>query len=366
MAEAEANNAMGDLERAWEAAEEAESVSAESAAEPAPEPEPEPQEKEDGEHAENKTDAEADSATGSAGDGGEPELGSSGKDDDKAGEGVSGKADSEGPNPPISWKASVREHWKDLPKEVKDEITRREQNINTGMQKNSEAAQYGHAFNQVMQPFQHFVQASGMNTLQAVQNVMQTATGLQGGAPQHKVQIVHDLIRQYGVDIGALDQMLTGGQVNEKGEVVPDPNLQVQAQIQEAMAPINQFLQGQQQNLQSQQYEAQQTANTNVDTFAADPKNEFYEDVKLDMADLLDLASKHGRPLTIPQAYTRACAANPDISTVMEGRTAAQTIARKKVAASSVTGSPSGVAAAPEADTLRGALEMAWGDSGRV
>ena len=55
--------------------------------------------------------------------------------------------------------------------------------------------------------------------------------------------------------------------------------------------------------MQLQQH--QDTAPKHVPDFAAG--NEFLADVRLDMADLIDMAAKQGRPLNLQQAYDRAC-----------------------------------------------------------
>ena len=61
-----------------------------------------------------------------------------------------------------------------------------------------------------------------------------------------------------------------------------------------------------------------------------DSQNEFYNDVRSDMADLLDMAANRGRQMSMQDAYNTACAAHPQISKVMAGRQAQQSVQQKK------------------------------------
>ena len=56
---------------------------------------------------------------------------------------------------------------------------------------------------------------------------------------------------------------------------------------------------------QSRQETIVQTAVKEVESFGSD--KDFFEDVREDMADLLDLAAKRGLDLSLEQAYERAC-----------------------------------------------------------
>jgi hypothetical protein len=73
-----------------------------------------------------------------------------------------------------------------------------------------------------------------------------------------------------------------------------------------------------------QQYEQAHTqqsvgaANQTLQAFAADPKNEFFDDVRDMMADLIE----SGRAATLDESYTAACWANPDTRKILLQREA--------------------------------------------
>jgi hypothetical protein len=103
-----------------------------------------------------------------------------------------------------------------------------------------------------------------------------------------------------------------------------------------------------------------------IEMFSKDPKNEFYNDVRSDMADLLDLANNRGQDMTLQQAYDKACAMHPQISQIMASRAARNNAQDKRRAAASISGSPGGPGEAAEPTSTRAALEAAWENAGRT
>lgn len=88
---------------------------------------------------------------------------------------------------------------------------------------------------------------------------------------------------------------------------------------------------------QQQQQKTQQVTQQNIQQFAADPANEFFADVKQDMADMFDLATKRGQKISLQDAYDKAVAINPQISGVLNKRQTAQSLTQKRNASSSVS-----------------------------
>jgi len=106
-----------------------------------------------------------------------------------------------------------------------------------------------------------------------------------------------------------------------------------------------------------------------VKTFGA--QAEFLNDVRHDMADLIDLAHKHGRQLSLQEAYDRACAVHPEVSKVMETRKRQQSIvgnnssiAAKRNAASSISGRMAGSGGVNSDMSTRDMLQAAWDSQG--
>ena len=265
-------------------------------------------------------------------------------------------------NAPQSWGVAEREHWAALDPAVQAQIEKREKEIGHSLTTTGEARKFHEEFNTTIQPFEHFITAEGATPMQAVGNLLQTAATLQGGSPQQKAARIAELIGHYGIDIRTLDSLLAG-------EIPEDPQeAQLGQMLDQRLAPMNHFMQ-QQQMAEQQQYQQQQTAvGSELDTFMA--KHEFTEDVRTEMADLMEMAGRRGQTLTLDQAYERALLLRPDIQEIVQQRIAAgqakqnnQTVAQKQAAAVSVAGGNAAMGGEKPGTDIRSALLAAWGDS---
>jgi hypothetical protein len=260
--------------------------------------------------------------------------------------------------PPAAWRAGAKERWATLPPDVQEEVTRRERESSIAIQQNAESRHQVDAFNQMIAPYRSVMAAEGTNDpIVAVQNLMQTATTLRLGTPMQKADLIARLINVYGVDVQTLDGLLSG-QAN--------PQVQEQDRIerllQERLAPYQQFMQEQQSYRQQQTGQLQSEAARAIDAFMASPEAEFASDpeVAATMADLLDVASRRNRSMSMKEAYTQACNMNPEISKILAQRTAALKapvdINRAKNAASSVVGGPMGGGPATSGSSIRDSI----------
>jgi hypothetical protein len=253
---------------------------------------------------------------------------------EKAGEAAAKTVGIKAPN---SWKPAMREKWSSLPKEIQQEISRRERDINKGMHESGEARRFQNEFERTVQPFQTFIAAENSTPLKAVQNMMQTAATLRVGSPQQKAQTVAHLIKNFGIDVKTLDSMLAGSYQT-------DP---VQRQIQEAVAPVQEIVNRYQAQEAGRHAELNQNVGNELETFAADPANEFFEDVRDTMADIMDMATNRGQKIDLSTAYNRAIMMHDDIADVVtqrklleqaKSKNASTQAARKK--AVSISGAP--------------------------
>jgi hypothetical protein len=265
-------------------------------------------------------------------------------------------ATSEAPKAPASWKPADREEWSKIPPSIQQTITKREQEIQKTMTETAQQRQVANQFNEMVTPYQQIFAAQQITPMQGLNALLQTAATLQTGTPAQKAQMAINIIQDYGVDLQAMDQILQGGAGDQGGnaQVVNSPEYQ---QLQQKVANMEAA-----QNLQAQQ--AQQAMNEEVRAFLA--ANEFAQDVRNDMADFMDLAKKRGQVMTLEEAYNRAIAGRPDIQQIISARKTQQTqeeaLERARKAKKSVPQSNGNHQAPQVPDTLRGAIEEAWGD----
>jgi len=255
--------------------------------------------------------------------------------------------------PPVGWTPTSREHWAGMDAGVKQQIMKREREVEAVLQESSDSRRLSQEFNRTVDPFRSLMAAEGAkDPIHAVGNLLQTAATLKMGSAQQKAERISQLIQHYGVDIETLDGILSG-QPSE-----PSKNDAMQQAINERMAPMEQMFQGFQ-NQQNQQLQQQnQRMNEDINTFGA--KAEFFTDVRMDMADIMDMAAKRGVEITLEQAYEKATQLHPEISKVLATRKQQTDLGIKKnVAGGILNGKLGGEPTALEG-SLRETLESAW------
>lgn len=262
----------------------------------------------------------------------------------------------EGARAPQSWKPAVREKFASLPPEVQEEAIRVDREVRKTMQESAEARQTYQRLREVFAPAEPYLRAQNLDPIGFTQSAVQTAMALAAGTQTTKAQALVQLIKTYGVDIQALDAALTGQVV--PGSAQPQPEAYRDPRVDQLLQTIEQA-----KSQRAQQMEAQARAE-----IAKVEQEEFFEDVRLDMADLLDSYQRRGVALTPTEAYRKATLMHPEISKVLQQREAAQQAAnpsgstqRARAAAASVRGSPPGPSLAGQSDRdLRSELEAAW------
>ena len=266
---------------------------------------------------------------------------------------------------PASWHPETREHWAALPEEVRTEVSRREREVQTTLKETAEARKYAEQIERTIAPYQMFIKAENSNPLQAIDNLMSTAARLRTGSSSDIAQLVSGLVKQFGVGrfgqsfIEQLDSALVGEIPREDAQ-----QQQLQQALQQQLAPIQQFM-SQHQNAQAQ---AQQNIALQAESEVLDfiEKAEFAEDVREDMADLMEMAQRRGRDMSLGDAYRQACAGNERVRSVLVRRQNTQgaqkltgAAQRAKAAAVSVSGAPAMGAPQQNSIDVRSAIEAA-------
>ena len=139
--------------------------------------------------------------------------------------------------------------------------------------------------------------------------------------------------------------------------------------IDQKMAPFNQYIAQQQQAQQQYQYQQQQQAHSTVAQFGQNA--EFLNDVRMDMADLIDMATARGQTMTIEEAYQKACAIHPEVSKIIKQReeqarimgTQNLTQQKQNAASASLTGKQSGDGAPNGEMSLYDTIKAAWDEN---
>lgn len=255
--------------------------------------------------------------------------------------------------PPQSWKPAAREKWATLAPEVQQEVARREAEVGQQLRATAEAQKQWSAFQQATSPYEGVFRAEGGDAVGGALEALKTSVALRVAPPAHKAAIVANIINTFKVPLEDINQYLQGGA--PAGHQQP-PGPSPQQQFRDPR--FDQFL-------AERQAHVQQSTTSEVESFLSTA--EFGEDVRQEMADLLEVAARRGVALSLEDAYARASKVHPGVSEVLSQREAASAATASQAAtqqarraATSVRSRPAGPSSPSAPNTLRSAIEAAW------
>jgi hypothetical protein len=271
----------------------------------------------------------------------------------------------QGDRAPQAWRPETREHWGQLPEPVRAEIQRREVEVQRTLQESSEARKAYDAVMRTIQPYEAFIKAENSNPLQAIDNLMSTAARLRTGTAPELAQLVAGIVNQFGTGRfgNQFIELLDGALAGQTPRVDPQQAALEQA-LNQRLAPVQQMLTQFQQAQLAQQQMVTQKAQSEVGQFLQ--RAEFGEDVREEMADLLETAQRRGQELSLVDAYKKACMLNDRVRSVLQGRAKSRgaqnqtaVAQRARQAAVSVTGAAPAGALRQDPTDVRSAIEAA-------
>lgn len=270
-----------------------------------------------------------------------------------------------GERAPASWRPDIREHWGTLPEPVRAEIQRRETEVARTLQETAEARKTAESVMKTIEPYQAFIRAENSNPLQAIDNLMSTAARLRTGTAPELATMVAGIVNQFGIGRfgNGFIEMLDGALAGQAPKQDPQ-QLAMEQVLNQRLAPMQNMLTQFQQAQQIQQQQAAQAAQSEVSTFL--DRAEFANDVREDMADLIEAAQRRGQNLSLPDAYKKACMMNDTVRSVISQRVKAQgaqqgtqAAQRAKSTAVQVSGAAPRGALKQESTDVRSAIEAA-------
>lgn len=241
---------------------------------------------------------------------------------------------------PASWSPKAREVWAKLPPEVHAEVSRRETEVAGLVQGAAVAKRFAQEFGEVVKPHLATIQAEGGDVMRTVGNLFQTYGALRSAPPEQKAALVANMVKSFGVDVAMLDTALAGHAAAPGGGTQP-----VAATGQYRDPRVDQLFAGLEQAKQQRAASSQAAVLSEIEAFAS--KHEFFEDVRNDVADMMEMAARRGQPLTLEAAYERALKLHPEISGVLAQREAAKKVADAKASAARARAAGSSVRSSP-------------------
>lgn len=194
---------------------------------------------------------------------------------------------------PKSWPKEMHEHWAKTPPQVQQYWQTREKQMLDGLDQYKQAANFGKTFHDVVTPFQEDFQRHGVDAPRAVQFLLEANRRLTTGTPESRQMAYQEL----GRNLGIASPTATATDGTTPNPI--DPRIQT---IEQKLAQIEES----QLAKQREAYQAAQaTIKQEVDAFATDPNNAFFEEVAEDIARFIKAGD------SLQEAYQRAIWANP-------------------------------------------------------
>ncbi len=223
------------------------------------------------------------------------------------------------------------------------------------MQDSAKARELQQTFQQTIAPFEGMMRAEGHEPMRAIADLLQTAAALRTAPMSHRANIIANMVKTFGIPypelVRAIDEP---GGASQQSQNEP---MDVGSIIARAKAELRQEL------AQTREQASVAHGQQVVEEFKQNA--EFLEDVRHDMALIMDADHRRGLKTTIQQAYDKACRIHPEISLVLEQRKAAEaakagnaSTLRARAASSSVRGQPAAVGVSNgESKSIRGTIE---------
>ncbi len=255
---------------------------------------------------------------------------------------------------PRSYTNAVKAKWAELPEDVRQELIKREKDVETGFTKVDEERHLGRQMKDIINPYMPVIQSMGYSAPNVVQSLLNSAYILKTGTPEQKLQHLQQIAESYGINPAELTKQ------NSQPSIDPT--------VAALMREMAQLKGERQQELTTKQQQEKEVVNQTIREFAADTEaHPHFEAVRQRMAALLNA----NQAQNLQDAYEQAIYADPNIrSTLIESHYAdneAKQIADKKAkaeqarkAGSSIKGGP-GVAVSngkPQTRSLREELRI--------
>lgn len=210
---------------------------------------------------------------------------------------------------PKTWRPEAMKHWETLPVEVQSEITKREEDMFRGIESYKETAKIGKAFTDVLSPYMETYEKHQVDPMKQVQSLLHAHHILTFATEEQKVAVFNKLAETYNVPLGA---PLEAPYV--------DPTV---AGLKKTIDNLQNRLDNNENTIVTEQKEK---IRMEIDTFASDPANAYFDEVASDIALLL----KAKAATNLKDAYEKAVWANPITRAKEQSRLAAEKDAEAK------------------------------------
>lgn len=208
---------------------------------------------------------------------------------------------------PKDLKKEVEAHWKTAAKELKEAVIQRHADYEKGVSQWKPRAEQADALLNEFKPYEWILKNEGTTPQAAIAPLLQTAAILRTGTPVQKAQAVASTMRQWGIPLEHIQQLL--GQAQHGALLDPQYN------------QLAQEVQSLRQAQQSQEQVRQQRTMTVIEQFASDIANVHFSKLQPQMLALLQTPQLLGpdaqymsEPEKLKRAYEVALRLDPELA----------------------------------------------------
>jgi len=177
---------------------------------------------------------------------------------------------------------------------VMQEFIRRSDEMHRGLEQYREKAQFGESIRTAIAPYMENIKSYGMTPDVAVQSLFQADSMLRSGTADQKVQMLHKIAADYGINI------------QQVAQTQPVPFDGTSYALQQKLSQMESWIA---QQTQAREQQESATLNSEIERFSSDPANVHFAAVRDDMAGLLQA----GMATDLRDAYEKAIYANPTV-----------------------------------------------------
>lgn len=261
--------------------------------------------------------------------------------------------------PPQSWRGDAKKSWGELPLAVRQEVYKRESEVQTVLREGATIKTAMEQLDSVMAPHYGWIQTTQLTPIDVVNNLLNMELTARSGTPQQKVELAAQYLIDYGIDLAALDKTLAA-RLNGQQPARPQQNSADLAQlvrqaVAESLSPI----------YAEREQETNERVQTTLAAFAE--SHLYYEDLRSEMADIMEFQVAKGRPISLDQAYKQALSFHPELQQNAQLQEKQQQSAQLRNAAVSISGGPRNPGpkeTKPDPTNLRGVLEAQFSEPG--
>lgn len=248
----------------------------------------------------------------------------------------------------------LREKWGTVPRDMQKFWVDRERDMQIKNQETADERKLAKEFQQVVAPYESTFRQFNTNAVAHAKELFNLDHQLRNGNGAEKAQIIHSLIKHFGPDVQALVALAKGDPMPTAQQGQQAPNVQ-DAVRQEFAA----------------REEAQQVAEAEREmaAFKANPKNEFFDDLKPIMLRAIQGGFIPDGPISevFRSAYDFAVTQHPEVKQILESRAsstpahaATQTVKPVQSVKPSLASGGGGGQTQPRPKSLRDAVNMAY------